>query len=225
MSVYNITKAKNIAGPIIKAKLVEIGISIKDIISIINDYGIIDISDDRISAKLNGNAPISDVELIMWAKLLKCTVEELMETSALNPNIENASNEVFRRAAMIKEIDSLQPIVTWHPDKLNLTKNGYISWDTNSRKQLCKFYNDFGMDLTVKEYNMPKSKIAVQISYCRRNYPELLANPILDHKSSPKTNFINYYNNYGAKNTAIRYGLAIKKVKEYARYINYINSI
>lgn len=232
MATYNMAKdprIRNLSGFKINAKLKELGVSHKEIISILNNYGIMDISDDNLSYKLNGAHTISDIELIVWANLLQCPVEELIDNSIeLNSSIENARNELINCSNINAEINSLQPKVTWHPVKPNVLLSGTVKWDCESRAELIKFYNEFGMNNTVEEYGkygISKSKVSNQLSACRKKYPDMFVNSCIAHRLSPRANFINFYNNHGLTITAARYGLTIEKVEKYVAHINCVKSI
>lgn len=232
MATYNMTKdrrIKNLSGFKINAKLKELGITHREIISILNKYGIMDISDDNLSYKMNGLHSISDIELMIWSTLLQCPVEELIDDSIeLNSALEDARNELINCSNINTEINSLKPKVTWHPVKPDIRLSGIVKWDCESRSELIKFYNEFGMDNTAEEYEkygISKSRLANQLSVCRKKYPDMFVNSYMDHRLSPRMNFINFYNKYGSEITAARYGLTIEKVEKYVDHINYIKSI
>lgn len=218
-------------------KLGEMGLTYGHVLGFLKDQGLLDISMDRMTYRMNGDAMISDIELIMWSKLLRCTVEELVSQFKVDPKLDAISDKLFNLAKIKKEIDSLYPVVKWHPKKPDISllrvdrhnvhsvgKN--IVWNALSNEQLWAFYMEYGTHLTICEYTeIAPHKIRNKISQLRKHHHDQLDQLVYDNNTTPSGNFVKYHDSFGTNATAERYGISIEKVEEYAQVVHYLNSI
>lgn len=219
--------ACNTAYSKLSEKIQELGMSYSEIMGFLKDHGLLDISIDRVVYKLSGDAIITDVELIMWAKLLRCTVEELVSQFRVNPKLDDISDELFNLSRIKKEINSLYPAAKWHPRKPYLhPRKNTVKWDDESNDQLWAFYMEYGNHVTTLEYSeISPEKIHNKISQLRKRHHDQLSQLIYDNTVSPFFNFAKFYDSFGTNATAERYGISIEKVEEYAQVVHYLNSI
>ena len=220
MAWYNINLPTNISGKKIKEKLQGLGITQIEFLRILDNYGIMGISDDTLSKKLNGLEQISDAELLLWSKLLKCPIEELLDDIGIDDNIAQATECISDMINYRNKVAKLKPVVTWKPKMPAIDEKGRCKWSDELREDLVKFYDEFGMDNMLETYQgISKAALLNQITIYRRYHLNPYYQAEINHQQSNEYNFIKYLHKHGIEDTAKRYGIDVEQVKEYKELI------